>query len=191
MTHLIRAGLLLVAFVAGFAAMRMIAPPAFLVDLGFHQVTESNAAEWAAHPALFADTADCQTCHEDVFAVRQAGNHAGVSCENCHGPATAHVQEGARVFILTSREACGACHDEVVGRPSGFPQVDLADHGVGAECITCHSPHKAAAPPAAPHELAGRSDCLSCHAVDGFVPAPEDHAGRGSDACQTCHRSGE
>jgi len=41
-----------------------------------------------------------------------------------------------------------------------------------------------------PHTLDGRSDCLMCHAT-GALAVPDDHSGRASDTCTTCHQSAE
>ena len=46
-----------------------------------------------------------------------------------------------------------------------------------------------AGPPAIPHDLAGRDNCLMCHNPEGGLkPAPGDHAGRTNDSCQMCHK---
>jgi hypothetical protein len=72
-----------------------------------------------------------------------------------------------------------------------------ADHEgrINEACLLCHeAPTAEAAPPAlAPsisHSLEGREDCLLCHAVGSQVrPAPDDHAQRDNDTCQTCHQT--
>ncbi len=46
-------------------------------------------------------------------------------------------------------------------------------------------------PPAIPHTLEGRDDCLQCHAESAFKPFPTDHSGRTNDGCTTCHKSAE
>ena len=33
------------------------------------------------------------------------------------------------------------CHAQNAARPSGFPQVDIADHSGGESCVTCHVAH--------------------------------------------------
>jgi cytochrome b subunit of formate dehydrogenase len=38
-----------------------------------------------------------------------------------------------------------------------------------------------------PHDVAGREDCLQCHAEGGALPYPADHVGRPSIACLVCH----
>jgi hypothetical protein len=42
---------------------------------------------------------------------------------------------------------------------------------------------------AVPHPLAGRGDCMQCHAPEGDIrPAPQSHAGLGNDTCLACHQ---
>ncbi len=51
--------------------------------------------------------------------------------------------------------------------------------------------NEAEAPSEIPHDLAGRDDCLQCHAEGGLKPFPPDHADRTSDVCQSCHEASE
>jgi cytochrome c5 len=61
-------------------------------------------------------------------------------------------------------------------------------------CTTCHAVWlapviAAAAPPAIPHPVEGREDCLVCHNL-GTADAPrmpDNHDGLTGDVCQTCH----
>lgn len=136
----------------------------------------------------FAGTsfAGCASCHRDPHAGR-----LGAACTSCHTTAGfAQIASGtfdhARTrFPLLGRHAavaCASCH-----RP-GQPRAM-----VYARCADCHADRHAG-------QLARRADgCLSCHDVDGFVPArftPEDHAKAGHPLtgahlavpCDACHR---
>lgn len=199
MGHLVRAGALLLAVLVGtlvlIALPRLVSPPQALNAYGFYGGRD-NSSEWATWPERYADPNTCNACHEDKHSVWVKSKHSGVSCENCHGPGTQHVTEGKSLTVDTSRELCGLCHDNIVGRPKDFPQVDLSTHGGEALCITCHNPHDPKLPtltvaPQIPHPLEGRSDCLLCHATAGIKPFPMDHAGRTSDTCvnPSCHTS--
>ncbi len=101
------------------------------------------------------------------------------------------MEKGVSLIVATDRASCGVCHDKIVARPANFPQVDLKQHGGQSACVTCHSPHdpRVAAPPAVPHSLEGRADCLLCHQAGGIKPFPEDHEGRTSSSCLICHGS--
>lgn len=93
---------------------------------------------------------------------------------------------------LEGRDNCLLCHQNgdqgLRTDHAGYP-VDI--------CTSCHQPETPAAPapsPAAaatavPHELAGRDDCLLCHQSGGLA-VPDDHAGRDSEACTSCHQPG-
>ncbi len=50
----------------------------------------------------------------------------------------------------------------------------------------------ASTPPAIPHDLGRRSNCLRCHATGDKV-APDNHAGRTNTnwACMSCHKQTE
>lgn len=111
-------------------------------------------------------------------------------------PADRSVSEVAPVpapvpHSLDEREDCFACH--ATGAVDAPPVP--ADHEEDATlCTTCHAVWlapdiAAAAPPAVPHEVEGREDCLVCHKL-GTADAPrvpENHNGLASDICQTCH----
>jgi len=192
MKHLIRAGILVVLLVAGLLILRQIQVPAALEAFGFYKGDKAdNAGEWASRPLSYAAVPECNQCHQDKYSTWKDSAHGTVSCENCHGPAQQHIDEGTAVVVNTSRDLCAVCHGEVASRPKGFPQVDVSTHGGDQQCVTCHNPHnpKIAAPPAIPHDLQGRADCLMCHGAGGFKPAPQDHAGRTSDTCLSCHTS--
>jgi len=169
--------------------------PAVLVDFGFHKSnSEQSAEKWAGIPTLYVSTSVCVDCHNDKYTLWQKGNHRVVSCENCHGPATAHLKDGAPEVLNTSRDLCGTCHARLVSRPSDFPQVDMNTMGGDAECITCHDPHepRAGMPPQLPHTMEGRSNCQSCHdpqAHEPFeqIPPQAPHTMEGRSDCLSCH----
>ena len=92
---------------------------------------------------------------------------------------------------LEGREDCFVCH--AIGAVDA-PAVP-ADHEEDVMlCTTCHavwlaSVIAAAAPPAIPHSVEGREDCLVCHNL-GTADAPripDNHDGLASAICQTCH----
>ena len=122
----------------------------------------------------------------------EQGNHRTVNCENCHGPARAHLENKASPVTDTSRELCGLCHAQLVSRPSNFPQVDMDEMGGQSDCITCHDPHdpRAGMPPQVPHTLEGRTECYSCHGPHEpwVTPPPQlPHTLEGRTECLSCH----
>lgn len=197
MKHLLRAGALFVALVIVFVVLLLVRAPAVLEPYGFYPKSPDIDVEvWASKPMQYDIPASCSDCHEDKYGIWEKSNHSSVSCENCHGPAKIHVEEtkadvvetSANLIVDTSREMCGLCHARLFSRPSDFPQIDLEEHGEQAECITCHNPHGPQVPPKIPHPLEGRDDCLLCHEAGGLKPFPENHAGRTSDICLSCHK---
>lgn len=200
MKHLIRAGALLAMLVIVFVLLILMPAPAVLEPYGFYRGGSDKDVEvWANKPMQYAISSVCGDCHQDKYGIWEESKHSSVSCENCHGPAMVHVVEtsdnlavetGADLIVDTSRELCGLCHGVLFSRPSDFPQIDLEEHGEQAECITCHNPHGPQVPPQIPHPLEGRDDCLLCHEAGGLKPFPENHAGRTSDICLSCHKGG-
>lgn len=194
MTHLARAGVLLLAVLLFvFVGLKMLPTTTFLANFGFHpKNTAGNIEAWASLPVQYVQSSTCQNCHEDKYGLWAKGNHKTVSCENCHGPAKAHLETGAAEALDTSRELCGLCHAKLVSRPSNFPQVDMVTMGGDAECVTCHDPHdpRAGMPPQVPHSLEERTDCQSCHAShEPFetIPPQLPHTLEGRTECLSCH----
>lgn len=238
MTHLFRGGWLLAAALVAFLIFR--AAPETL-SFGLLETSRGdNAAEWMAWPSRLVAPTRCTECHGNIGAQWTVGRHRTVHCEDCHGSAAAHVENQSPLTLPEGTAAlCGACHGRLLSRPGAFPQIDLASHGEGEACVSCHNPHspgtmgphqppgswqemaqcltchdtstcslchsvlffepggpgapgvgEQGGPPAIPHDLAGREDCLSCHAPNGQVPVPADHAGRENDMCPVCHKPG-
>lgn len=92
---------------------------------------------------------------------------------------------------------CFRCHDGDLVSAEGV--------AIPSDCTLCHSMPATLRPEEAPgdapvaalptgteapaiaHLVAGTSDCLTCHAVDGSLPAPDSHASLTADACTQCH----
>ncbi len=111
-------------------------------------------------------------------------------------PQIPHAKEG--------HTDCLSCHEKGLNGAPKFPP----DHTgrTNEMCTGCHqfkpgapttggatpAPTGAAAgtPPAIPHTLEGRDQCLTCHqaGVGGAPKVPADHAGRTNDQCRTCHQ---
>ena len=196
MPHIKRAvavliGLLIIVFVVP----RVMPVPASLVSFGFHtRNAQQNAEKWASIPVSFVSTSVCVDCHKDQYTLWQKGNHKVVTCEDCHGPAAAHLASGAPETVNKSKDLCATCHAQLPARPADFPQVDLSIMGGGADCITCHDPHepRAGMPPQVPHSLDGRSDCQTCHnpgSHEPWVTTPPQapHSMEGRSDCLSCH----
>ncbi len=189
MAHLERVVLVLaiivVGFVAAFIAVRSVSG---FERFGFYR-QRNDIQEWVDQPLHYAESSQCENCHEFEYAVWERSKHSTVNCENCHGPAQAHIEGGASLAMDTSREFCGLCHEKLLARDSNFPQVDLEEHGGQAKCVDCHDRHDPGIAVLPPHELQGRLGlCLLCHEEAGLVPYHQDHLGRTVETCLDCHR---
>ncbi len=197
MRHLFRAGaLLLTVFLLILIGPKLLSlGPAFLTEYGFHlEKTEENTKEWASLPSQYVGPAICTNCHTEKYSLWAMGVHKTVSCENCHGPATAHLKTGAAEVLDTSRGLCALCHARLISRPSDFPQVDMNTMGGDAACITCHDPHdpRAGMPAQVPHTIEGRTNCQTCHDPQMHepfekIPPQLPHTLEGRTECLSCH----
>ncbi len=89
---------------------------------------------------------------------------------------------------------CANCHtiDNAGGSDNSSFCSNSACHGTNWKFAGLNAPRvrPSGKPPAIPHELAGRENCLTCHNPEGGVkPAPTDHIGRTNETCQACHKS--
>ncbi len=93
---------------------------------------------------------------------------------------------------LEGRSNCLMCHS---GKMKNVPAVPENHAGrTNDMCLLCHAADaevQKTAPPAIPHELEGRSNCLMCHkpgAMKNVPDAPASHAGRTIAMCPVCHK---
>ncbi len=144
---------------------------------------------------------NCLMCHETgaLGAPRRREDHIGRTsdmCPKCHlatvraTPTTVMVSQPPLIpHSLKGRDDCLMCHKLGIGDAPRYPDSHIGwTHDT---CRGCHqpAPHPEATPPAPPHDLVGRDDCLMCHGqgIAGAPRPPDDHAGRTSDMCPACH----
>lgn len=162
----------------------------------------------------------CFSCHtsEDTVDGRLAIQrvHAGVSCENCHGPAAEHVLQmemsrahGAGADIVNPgklapadiNDFCGRCHRstrEVLAlnirdvRNVRFQPYRLENSqcydptDARITCLACHDPHQNLVKDPGAYD----AKCLACHAArSGSRTARRSAAACqvGTQKCVTCH----
>jgi hypothetical protein len=195
--------LLLAAFLGAFYVL-----PAGLTDTDLQK--RSTIAIEAAKPIHFAGSAACADCHEDESTKKRSGYHKTLSCETCHGPAAAHVEDPTKTkpFVPKERKVCPVCHDYNLSRPTGFPQINPTLHNPLQSCASCHSPHDPV-PPKTPTECSACHNailrtknvsshalvpCLGCHTVPDqhkvtprIVKATKPET---REACGVCHKKG-
>jgi DmsE family decaheme c-type cytochrome len=159
--------------------------------------------------AQYVGSETCKTCHEDVYTHTQQTPHfkmkflgkpeggsppAGVDCESCHGPGSAHVEGGGDVSkIISFKElttaqvsnTCLGCHESGSGQRH-FSQSVHAANNVG--CLSCHSVHHASQP----QRLLVRSQltlCYTCHTTQKaeFSKPFRHRVNEGLLTCTDCH----
>ena len=163
------------------------------LTLGAAGLSPQNLNEALGREMTPHDVVACFGCHStNSVRGRQVDfEHlvAGVLCENCHGPAAAHVEgmktgnpkAGAmpKLSKLSTEEmfeACGRCHrtwaDIASNGPAGIQNVrfqpyrltnskcyDPADQRIS--CVACHDPHSHRTETAAFYD----GKCGACHAA--------------------------
>ena len=133
----------------------------------------------AAQEINYGGSEVCTECHDALAAEKKSGYHRMVACEACHGPSAAHVQDAEKVKpqVPRSRTHCLLCHEYLVARPTGFPQVVSDSHNPVKPCIVCHEPHN----PKPPNVPTG---CDACHAKVQRIIVLSRHS---SLQCTVCH----
>jgi len=95
---------------------------------------------------------------------------------------------------LAGRDDCLMCHRAGAMEPVPDVPASHADR-TSTTCLWCHGPESpmlTSDPPVIPHDLAGRDNCLMCHAPGAMEPVqdtPADHVGRENTNCRMCHHT--
>lgn len=139
--HLVRLVIVLMAAVGIFLAIRSAIIPKAFGQYGHYR--PGALAEIRTHPVAYAGQGTCGACHEDQTKAHDAGKHAHVACEACHGPLAKHVEDFASVVpkLPETGTLCRQCHEQDASKPASFPQVVTAEHSGGTKCTECHQPH--------------------------------------------------
>ena len=194
--------------ITGLIVARQLLVPETFGKYGHYRA--AAVGEIAEQEIVYAGAQACFECHDDVAEAKAESNHQTVSCEVCHGPAAAHIEEPDEFTpeAPRGRGKCPLCHGYNPARPSGFPQILPELHNPGKACMTCHDPHA----PILPH---APENCSACHrqiASEKMVShhttlectvchqTPEEHLSspaafpaerpRSNDLCGTCHDRG-
>jgi cytochrome c7-like protein len=141
--HLLRVvGLLLVGVVLFLGLKALLVPKGF----GLYGHYRAGALDDArARPVAFAGRAACEACHSEVPEATKGGKHAGIACEACHGALAPHAEADDPAATKPPRPTaalCPVCHSAAVGKPAGFPQVNLKEHAEPGTCLECHKAHR-------------------------------------------------
>jgi DmsE family decaheme c-type cytochrome len=163
----------------------------------------------------------CSACHEDIAGEFQKNIHARLSvgdentCEACHGPGSAHAEEGDPALIYnspkdytaTGTNLCTNCHQGPAFTswhgPTHFEAAEGCSdcHRIHSEgkhllakqepslCFDCHADKRAQARMPSHHPvmegLVSCSDCHPIHSGDVNYTIGDD----GRELCLSCHAS--
>jgi hypothetical protein len=197
-------------------AVSAVAAATFYDQYGAHQAR--NARAWASlTPQYAASSGICAQCHATEYDKWAGSLHVAVGCQTCHGALAEHAatapvpasaaeidaQEAgvapapslaADIMVVPPTDAlCTVCHQETLGRPADFVQVDPATHFPGTSCLQCHDVHTAVAvpPPVITHSLVNVPECTACHgttATNGVKAMPAGHQVSTDAICLGCHK---
>lgn len=116
---------------------------------GFHR--KANEDDWKHFEVKYAGSDECSMCHHDKYEMISNSYHSIIRCENCHGPAKAHIEsvmKGDAKPLLpekhTERELCLRCHAILPYMNSqriNLRGVDPEKHNPGVNCKDCHVAH--------------------------------------------------
>lgn len=181
--QLTRLGAVIAVIVAVVLLLRFVVLPESMFSAKPHQA--ATVVREAAKPGRYAGMDTCRDCHEEEYGTKLAGAHRGIGCENCHGPAAAHVankdDEAATPPKHREREFCLGCHGFVASRPDGFPQVVGQEHNGRKRCVACHDAHD-------PVPDEPPKSCDGCHGRIARIKALSAHS---QLACTECHQVAE
>lgn len=138
--QIVRLVLLTIVIICGFSAAKFVLTPSSFGQYGHYR---GNALqEIAARPPFWAGRGACTECHADHVKKLAAAEHKTLSCETCHGPARAHVENPQVQLPKLSFSHCVRCHESNPSRPAWLHQINPHNHYVGQLCTECHVPHQ-------------------------------------------------
>lgn len=174
--HIVR----LIALIVVLGALAAVAKWYFTAD-SFYEFGHYRAAsvpEIAGLEPVYQTPGYCQACHTERHAQWSANSHKSVICEVCHGAAKGHPQNGKLPIPKDTAKLCSLCHEAMPGRPRTQPQIVVAQHSGGQQCVVCHNAHApklaGVVAPVAGDAMAGgkkhAAACASCHGEKGISP---------------------
>jgi len=123
-----------------YATARAVLTPASYGELGGYR--SAALSEIAEQEPLYAGKHACDECHSEKLELLSKFEHKNLSCEGCHGPNVAHVEDPDVPTTKIKDAGCLRCHAPNVARPEWMKQVDSKEHYPGEACIECHIPHQ-------------------------------------------------
>ena len=139
-----------------------------------------------ADAELVDDDELCMTCHQTYVETFQHNVHRGQKCEQCHGPASRHLQTRGqdKTAIISFKslkaaersEMCLTCHEQDACSPGATWRTSPHAHR-GVSCTDCHTSHYNVPAGTPPTQLADADrDAAQQHQLASFLqdePAPD------------------
>ncbi len=108
----------------------------------FGHYRAQSVPEIAALTPVLQTSAYCKDCHAERVKQWSENAHKVVNCETCHGPALGHPKDRKMPIPEDSVKLCTLCHEAMPARPDTQPQINVAKHAKGRQCVLCHNPHE-------------------------------------------------
>jgi predicted CXXCH cytochrome family protein len=192
--HVWRPVLVVVAVVVLLLVVREAYVPS---DFGVHEggytygwYRERSIGDWKWATVKYQGKDSCAPCHDMQVSHVSGTPHAGIQCENCHGPAEDHPSDPKTLPTDRSRELCLRCHAKLPYPSSargGLRGVDPEAHHPEQTCVECHLPHEPTLTDVQSKTSSGRHGnqyCRPCHQanVDAIKGMPHEVI-----FCESCH----
>ena len=136
--QIVRIILLAVGIVGVYSIARYFLTPESFRQYGWYR--GAALLELSARAPVYAGRKACEECHSDEVDKLLKGVHKTLSCEGCHGPGQAHVDNPDIKLVVLNFSHCVRCHEANPSRPKSQKQIVIKDHYEGA-CTECHVPH--------------------------------------------------
>jgi hypothetical protein len=137
--QIVRLVLLTVGIVGSYLVARAFLTPSSFGQYGWYR--GDALLELASQPRSFAGKEACGDCHSDQAKQLAKFSHKSLSCEVCHGPGQAHVEDFDNKLATLTHSHCLRCHEANPSRPPAHKQINSREHFPGDKCIACHLPH--------------------------------------------------
>ncbi|MEW6406204.1 MAG: multiheme c-type cytochrome, partial [Chloroflexota bacterium] len=181
----------------------------YVNQYNFANPVVGNEAGWSAYQVGKETPYNCGSCHTTGYTPQ--GNQMdlpgligtwaeeGVTCEECHGPGSLHVQnpQGVQMVVDRDAELCGQCHrrgaPEAVNANGGFiehheqyEELFQSKH-ITIDCVVCHDPHAGVVQLRKAEEgtPTTRTQCENCHFEKAQYQDSEVHPAVAE--CIDCH----
>lgn len=137
--QIVRLVLLTIGIVGSYMVARAFLTPNSFGQYGWYR--GDALMERASQPRAYAGKPACSECHDEKAAQLAKFEHKTLSCEVCHGPGQAHVDNFDVKLAVLTHGHCLRCHEKNPSRPEWHKQINSREHYPGDKCTECHVPH--------------------------------------------------